>query len=152
MYTPFLLALLVGMIELGRLTYTYYALQKILYTFARYVGTQQGVNFCNDSDATVTAAKNFAITGTIDATASPIVTNLTPEMLQVRVERFNAVTGDLGQCDCSAAGCDAGSGGLSPDFIVASIPDGYSFTPLFFGLRVDPVLLRPQIRVPYGGT
>src|SRR6185312_3752268 len=69
-FTPFLIMLLVGMISLGQVTYTYYALQKILYTLARYVGTQQGVDFCDDSDATVQAAKNYALTGTLDASAN----------------------------------------------------------------------------------
>ncbi len=49
MLTPVLLALLVGMIELGRVIYTYEALQKVMYLMARYVGTQQGVNFCSDA-------------------------------------------------------------------------------------------------------
>lgn len=150
-FTPFLLMLLVGMIQLGQVTYTYYALQKILYTLARYAGTQQGVDFCDDSDATVQAAKNYALTGTLDASANPIVAGLTADMLQIRAERYSSANGDIGQCSCSID-CDTTNGGLAPDFIVASIPGGYSYQLVFFGLRVDPILLRPEVRLPYGGT
>ena len=51
MFVPLLVLLLMGMTELARLTYTYYTLHKILYNLARYVGTQQGVDFCGGSDA-----------------------------------------------------------------------------------------------------
>lgn len=152
MFAPILLLLLVGMTELARVYYTYYTLQKIMYTLARYVGTQQGVNFCDDADATVLAAKNFAITGTLDASADPLVRGLTPDLVSVRVERYDATNQTLGQCDCSVTGCDAASGGLPPDFVVVSMPDGYAVKPVFPQLVIEPFLLRPLVRVPYGGT
>ena len=151
MFTPVLLALLVGMISLARITYTYAALEKIMYNLARYVGTQQGVNFCNSGDATVQAAKNLAITGSSDGSGNPIVGGLTPDMIQLHVERYSPNTQSLGACDCSMNGCDTGNGGLPPDFIVADIPNGYPIQPLFFGLTVDPILLKPHVRVPLGG-
>ena len=43
---PIVVALLVGTVELGRVTYTYYMLEKLMYNLARFLGTQQGVNFC----------------------------------------------------------------------------------------------------------
>src|SRR5260221_11240149 len=76
MYLPILVALLTGIIELARVRYSYYTLHKILYTVGRYVGTQQGVNFCDGTDATVVAAKNMALTGTTDGSGTPIVPNL----------------------------------------------------------------------------
>lgn len=151
MYSPILLALLVGTIELGRVTYTYVALQKALYGLARYVGTQQGVNFCDDADPTVTAAKNLAITGTLDASAEPLIQGLTADMIQIRAERYSAANAELGDCGCSAAGCDASQGGLPPDYIVVNLLNGYPIRPVFFGLSVDPILLRPHVRVPFGG-
>src|SRR5260370_13257864 len=69
--TPILILLLVGMVELARVTYTHYTLHKILYTAARYLGTQQDVNFCDDGYSSVTAAKNYATTR---ATASSTTT------------------------------------------------------------------------------
>ncbi len=151
-FVPVLLSLLIGMIELARVVYTYVALEKAMYAMARYAGTQQGVNFCDDSDPSIVAAKNLAVTGTLDATADPVVAGLSADMIQVRAERYDPSNQTLGACDCSANGCDASQGGLSPDFIVADLPNGYPIRPLFFGLTVDPILLRPHVRLPYGGT
>lgn len=152
LFLPILILMLMGMVEIAKVSYTYYTLQKTMYTLARYLGSQQGVNFCDDSDASVTAAKNFAITGTTDNSADALIAGLTADMLQVRIERFNSNTGDLGACDCSASGCDAASGGLAPDFIVVSIPDGYQVRPVIPMLTIDPIPLRPQVRIPFGGT
>jgi hypothetical protein len=73
-------------------------------------------------------------------------------MIQVRIERYSSGTQDLGECDCSITGCDLGSGGRSPDFIVVSIPDGYSIRPIIPYLPTDPIFFKPRIRVPFGGT
>ena len=152
MLAPVLILLLLGMVEIARISYTYYTLQKILYTLARYVGTQQGVNFCDEADSTVLAAKNLAVTGTLDGSADPIVRGLAVDLLRVRIERYDAASDAFGDCDCSVLGCDTANGGRAPDFIVADIPDGYSVRPIFYGLAVDPFLLRPRIRIPYAGT
>ena len=152
MWVPLLVLLLVGMSELARITFIYYTLQKTMYTIARYVGTQQGVNFCSDSDTIVTAAKNFGIGGSTDSSTNPILANLTADMVQVRIERYSTDTQDVGQCDCSITGCDLGSGGRSPDFIVVSIPDGYTVRPGIPYLTTDPILFKPRIRVPFGGS
>jgi hypothetical protein len=152
MLTPVLLALMVGMIELGHLTYTYVALQKVMYELARYLGTQQGVNFCDDADPTIVAAKNLAVTGSADGTADPLISGLSAGMIQLRAERTAQDNQTLGQCDCSVTGCDTTNGGLPPDFIVAYMPGGFPIRPLFFGFSVDPILLKPQIRVPFGGS
>jgi hypothetical protein len=152
MWVPLLILLLMGMTELARLTYTYYTLHKILYNLARYVGTQQGVDFCGSSDAVVAAAKNFAISGTTDTTTNTILVNLTADMIQIRLERYSGDTQDLGECDCSITGCDMASGGRAPDFIVVSIPDGYSIRPIIPYLSTEPILFKPRVRVPFGGT
>lgn len=152
MFMPILLLLLLGMIELSRVTYTYYALEKTLYTVARYVGTQQGVNFCDDTDAIVQAAKNLAVTGTSDGSTESLIRNLTIDQIQVRIERYTSETNEIGECECSAEGCDTASGGRGPDFIVVSIPDGYPITLAIPNLPLDPILLRPRVRVPFLGT
>ena len=51
---PFLLLFLIGTIELGKIVYTYFALQKALYSIARMAGTQQGINLCDSTDALLT--------------------------------------------------------------------------------------------------
>ena len=127
-------------------------LQKMMYTVARFAGTQQGVNFCDAGDPTVVAAKNLAITGTTDASAPVIVAGLTADVISITAERYDTTGQTLATCDCSATGCDAASGGLPPDFIRVNIPDGFTVRPLFFNLTVQPFPLRPSVRVPYGGT
>ena len=150
MFLPLLFLLLVGMTELAKLTYVYYTLHKTLYTLARYLGTQQGVNLCDPEDATVVAAKSYAINGTLDDSAESTLANLTSSMIEVRVERYDG--NELGECACSVEGCDTGSGGRAPDFIVVSIPDGYSFRPAIPYMTNETILFRPRVRVPFGGT
>src|SRR5262249_42726893 len=103
---PVVLSLLIGTAQLGKLTYTYYMLQKTMFTLARYLGTQQGVNFCDDQDATVQAAINYALTGQTDSSDNPVITGLTPGMFRVRLERYDPVAQQVVECDCSATGCD----------------------------------------------
>jgi len=152
MLLPVLLVLMLGTVEIAKITYTYYTIHKILYALARYLGTQQGVNICDSGDPAVIAAKNFALTGTTDASAPAIISNLTADMISIRIERLNPVAGTLAECDCSPTGCDAANGGLPPDFIAVSIPQGYSVTPRIPFLPQDPIPLKPAVRVPYGGT
>ncbi|MBI3207690.1 MAG: pilus assembly protein [Candidatus Solibacter usitatus] len=152
LYLPILMVMVLGTIELARVTYTYYSIQKVLYTIARYVGTQQGVNFCDDTDTTVQIAKTYALTGTTDGSTDPFILGLTVDQIQVRIERYTAATGDIGVCDCSAAGCDVANGGSAPDYIVVSIPDGYPVTLTIPKLPLDPILLKPRVRVPHQGT
>lgn len=152
MFLPILFLLLFGTFELARIAYTYYSLQKIMYSIARNAGTQQGVNFCDNGDPSVTSAKNLAITGTADGSSDAIVANLTPDMVQVRIERYNTTTGTIEECDCSVNGCDTAAGGLPPDYIVVSMPAGYPFAPHIPFIPTDPIPLRPTVRVPYGGT
>jgi hypothetical protein len=145
--------LLFGMVEFARLGYTYFAVQKILYSLARFAGTSQGVNFCDDADPMVLAAKNYALTGTTDASSPALIADLTADMIQVRVEKYNADTQELLQCACEITGCDAQQGAAGPDYIVVTIPNGYPVQlAIPFMPHLDPIPLRPQIRLPYGGT
>ena len=152
MMLPILLVLLLGTVEIAKITFTYFTLHKILYALARYAGTQQGVNFCDNGDPNVAAAKNFALTGTTDGSGTAIIANLTPDMIAIRIERLNPASGTLDECDCSPTGCDTLNGGQPPDFIAVSIPDGFQVTPHIPMVPMDPIPLRPEVRVPYGGT
>ncbi|MBI1788887.1 MAG: pilus assembly protein [Acidobacteria bacterium] len=153
LFVPIILTLLVGMVQLGKITYVYYTLRKTLYSMARYVATQQGVNFCDEADATLEAAKRFALTGrTEEGAAEPLLPQLTADMISVRIELVDAETGDIGECACEATGCDAAQGGQPPDYIVVSIPNGYEVRPRIPFLALETILLRPEVRVPFGGT
>ena len=152
LFTPILILLLMGMVNLGKLAYTYYTLHKILYDVARSVGTSQGVNFCDASDPTVSAAVTYALTGGSDPSAAPILNNLTADMIQISIERVDPATQTLTACDCSASGCDTSQGGLPPDYIVVSLVSGFPFQFNIPKLTLDPIPLQPVIVLPYGGT
>lgn len=147
---PLLIYLLIGMVEFARVGWTYFTLQKILYNYARFAGTRPGINLCDETDTQLTQAKTFAITGGLDASGDPILPNLTADTLQLRLERVDSTTGDVEECGCSADACDVAGGGRGPDFIGARLTDGYSVTLRIPLLSTDPIILRPQARVPYG--
>ncbi len=152
MFTPILLLLLLGMIELARITYTYYTVQKTLYAVGRLLGTRQGVNFCDDTDTAIQNAKNMALTGTEDGSGTPYIGGLTADQIQVRIERFTSSSGDIGECECSATACDTLNGGQPPDYVVVSIPSGFAVTLRIPGIPTDAILLRPRVRLPFQGT
>jgi len=148
---PFMIALLVGTVDLGKLAYTYYMLQKTVYTMARFLGTRQGVNFCDAADPNIQAAIDYALTGSTDSADNPIIPGLTAANFAIRIERYDPASGQLTLCDCSATGCDASQGGLPPDFIVVSLVN-YTVQPAFWGFVAPQFSLQPSVRVPYGGT
>ncbi len=151
MFMPVLLLLLVGMIELAKVVVVYFSLQKTMYSIARYAATAQGANFCDDADTVITQVKNVVLTGDPSGDGQALISGLTASAVQIRLERYAPDSGALIECQCSIDGCDAGAGALPPDFIVVSLPDGYQVRPLFPVFQVDPFLLRPRVRAPFGG-
>ena len=143
--------LLTGMAQIGRITYTYYTLRKTVYSVARYIGTQQGVNFCDPADPTVIKAINFGLRGSTDESTEIFVNGLTADMIQVLPERYDTTSQSMNVCSCSIDGCDTGQGGGSPDFIVVSIR-GFQLPVRIPGIPTDPITLAPQVKVPYAGT
>ena len=153
LFVPILFTLLVGMVQIGKITYVYYTLRKTLYSMGRFVAAQQGVNFCDEADTAVLAAKNYALSGnSTEEATNTLLPALTADLITVSAERFDPESGVPVACDCSVAGCDTANGGRSPDFVVVTIPNGYEVNPRIPFLTLDPILLRPMVRVPYGGT
>lgn len=151
MWIPFVLLLLVGMLQLGKITIVYHTVKKTLYSVGQYVATSQGVNFCDETgDAVIVAAKNFALSGASEGGTDTPLPSLTIDRILVTTECVDASTGEIGQCNTT--GCDGPAGGPRPDYIVVSIPDGYQVSPRIPYMLIDPILLRPQVRVPFGGT
>jgi hypothetical protein len=151
MFVPFFIILIVGMAEIARVTYVYYSVHKTLYNLARFIGTRQGVNLCDQGDAEIQSAKNWALTGSSGG-GEPLITGLQPDMVQVRVERQETGSDILGECECSISGCDAAVGGRPPDFVVVSIPEGFPISVGLPYLTRETITFRPSVRVPYGGT
>jgi hypothetical protein len=150
MWIPIMVLLFMGMVELARVTFTYYSLHKLLYSIARLVGTGRGINFCSDQNS-VQDTVSFVLNGG-NVEGQPIILALQANQIAVRIERYDPASGELSVCDCSATGCDLDAGGRPPDYVVVSLPDGYPMRLAIPGLNLDPIPLRPQVRVPYGGT
>ncbi|HXJ42514.1 MAG TPA: TadE family protein [Bryobacteraceae bacterium] len=150
MMVPVIVLLLVGMVQIARITYVYVELRKVVYSVASYLSTQQGVDFCNPTDLNIAAAVNFGLTGTTDNTQPVFITGLTPEMIQIVPQRYDSLTQTIGTCSCSINGCDVAAGGGAPNYITVAI-SGYSIQPRIPLLAIDPIPLRPQVKVHYGG-
>lgn len=149
---PILILLLMGTVELARITYTYYQLQKVMAAFARYAGTQQGINLCDATDTQFQQAVTLALTGTADSGAQPTILGLQASDFQVQVERYNASTDALEVCDCSGNGCDVTQGGSEPQFLSVYLANGYTVQLRIPFIANDPIILRPSVRMPFGGT
>lgn len=151
MLMPLILVLLVGMVNIAKITYTYYTLRKTVYSIASYLSAQQGVNFCDPADPTIAAAISFGLTGTTDNSQPVFVTGLTAAMIEVTPESIDPVTGML---SAYGSGCVASPAfdGAPPDQIVVSIPAGYMMTARIPFLPETTIPLKPEVKVPYGGT
>ena len=151
-FVPILLLLLMGMEQIAKVTYVYYTIKKAEYTVARYVATQQGVNFCaGQADPAIAAAINRTLTGTTDGTGTPLIPDLTADMFVVQPERIDS-TGVATICSCDVTGCDESAGGGSPDYITVSIPSGYPVQPIIPFTTRQTIPLVPRVKVPYEGT
>lgn len=152
MLMPVIILLLVGMVQIARFTYIYFALRQAAYAVASYVSSQQAVNFCDPGDQTITSAINYAMTGTVDNSAPVTITGLTAAMFSVVPERFDNIAQAIETCSCDVTGCDESQGGTKPDYITVSI-SGYQFTPRIpFLPSPQAINLSPSVKVPYGGT
>ena len=149
LWIPITTLLLVGMAQIGRVTYTYYTLRKTVYSIAQYVSSQQAVDFCNPADPAIAAAINFGLTGTTDNTGTALVNGLTSDMILVAAETFDSATQTLSSW--SSASCVDGAGGAVPQFITVSIPEGYGISIRIPRVPLTPILLKPVAKVPYGG-
>ena len=149
LWIPVLVLLVVGMIQIGKITYVYYTLKKVVYSAARYITVQQGTNFCDPADPTMQAALNFAVTD--PDTGEPLIAGLTAGMLAITPQCADPNNpGVLAACDTS--GCGGAAGVQRPDYVLVTIPSGYAVTPRIPFLTLSPIPLRPSVTLPFGGT
>jgi Flp pilus assembly protein TadG len=149
LFLPVLVLLIVGMVQIGKVTYLYYTLKKIVYAAGRGVAVQQGVNFCGDiaSDAVAQAAINMAVN---DASGTPIIDNLPAIQISPQCSDPANPGGALIPCDTS--NCDALSLGQRPDFLVVTLQGGYAVQVRIPFLSPIPMTLNPSVTVPFGGV
>ena len=141
MLIPVLLLLIVGTVQLGKMTYEFYTIKKMVWAAGRQLSVQQGVNFCDlANDATAQAAINSALN---DPTGTPIIASITT--LNVSTECADS-TGAMGPC----AGCpDANP---QPGFLLVTVPNGYNVNVRIPFLNPIPITLNPYALVPFGGV
>jgi hypothetical protein len=151
MFVPLFILLLVGTVELARVSWIYFQAQKTLYNLGRLLGTRQGANLCDSADAEVVSARNFALTGSSEG-GEPLIRGLTADVISVRLERQEANSESATECACSLEGCDTGQGGRGPDFIVVSVPEGFPVPVSIPYLLPQTITMRLSVRVPYGGS
>ncbi len=148
LWIPVMVLLVVGTIQFGKISYTYFSLRKAAFSAARYLAVQQGTNFCDlAGDANAQNALNFAVNDL--NTGSALISGLTTDMLVITTECVDPATGAVGQCDVS--GCGAAAGAQRPDYIVVTV-SGFTMQPRIPGLTLDPIALSPSVTVAFNGS
>jgi hypothetical protein len=143
---PLLVMLVVGMVQIGKVTYVYFALKKMVWAAGRQLSNAQAVNFCDlPADANVQGAIRAALN---DGTGVPILAALTTlQVTSACADPANA-SGALIPCDVS----QCPTIGQRPDFFLVTIPNGYQVQLRFLFLDPIPITLNPFAMVPYGGV
>jgi hypothetical protein len=152
---PLMLLLMFGCVQLARVFYVYHSLHKAVRGGAGLMARSVNVNYC-DSNA-LTAARNFIVYGNPDGGSIPVVSGLTPELIEFIPERRDITTTGVTQCDCAgenlADGCDIAGGGRAPDFIVVRlVTGGFPLTLPFPFITVGPINLNVSVRMPLTGS
>jgi hypothetical protein len=146
LWFPVLLLLVVGMIEFGRIEYLQYSLRKALYTVARTLSVQQGLNLC-DADTLGTMVQNLIADPT---TQQPLISNLTADMILVSSVCLDSNGGPIA---CDISGCSGiAATPQRPAFLTVSIPAGYPVQLRIPYTQLSPTPLYPTVTVPFTGS
>jgi hypothetical protein len=145
LFIPVLLLLIVGTVQFGKVTYTYFTLKKMVWAAGRQLAAQQGVNFCDpENDPKIAAAVDFALNDS--STGERIIPNVTG--IQFAPQCATA-DGQLEACDTGS--CESLGIGPRPKFLLVSITDGYPMTIRIPFINPVDVTLAPTALVPVGG-
>jgi Flp pilus assembly protein TadG len=153
---PLMLLLLFGGFQIARIFYTYHTLQKALRGAAGFVARSTNVNYCDIGDATLAAARNFVVFGNLQASGTPVVPGLTPDLIQILPERDVAGSTGVTQCPCTVGtedteSCDVSSSGRAPDFVVVNLGSGFPLTVPFPFVNLGTINLKVSVRMPVTG-
>ncbi len=141
MLIPILLLLIVGMVQVGKVTYQYYTLKKIVWAAGRQLSVQQGVNYCDiANDTAAQAAINFALN---DTTGTPIIAEVTTLDVSAECADSNGVLTACTSCpDLNP----------QPGYLLVTVPNGYTVQVKIPFINPIPVTLQPYALVPFGGV
>jgi Flp pilus assembly protein TadG len=142
MLIPVLLLLIVGTVQLGKVTYEYYTVKKLLWSVGRALSLQQGLDLCNVSgDETAGGIVTAALS---DSSQTLIMPNVTNANITVTPECSDG-SGNMTQCPCDTPPF------AQPAFLLVSIPD-YSVTVRIPFLSPIAISMQPHVLVPFGGV
>ena len=150
MWLPFMFLLIGGIVQFGKITYIYYSLQKYDDRRGQLSGGAERSQLLpgrkrprDRRGHTVRHHRDHR------RQRRATITGLSADMITVTTQCLDPVTLTLG--DCSVAGCDTPVGAQRPDFITVSMPGGYIVQPRIPYILVDPIPLKPQAVMAYGG-
>lgn len=152
---PILLLLLFGVVQFGRVFYTYHSLQKALRGGAGVLSRAANVNYCDIDDATIRDAKNLIVYGNLQGIGTPVVVGLTPDMIQILPERQPSGDTTVTSCFCvqnDPDSCDAAVGGRVPEFVVVRLEEGFPVIMAFPMVTAAPINLQVSVRMPVTGS
>lgn len=151
---PLMLVILFGTVQIARVFYIYHTLQKALRGGAGLVAHASSVNYCDAGDMALVDARNFMVYGNLQGEGSPIVTGLTPDLIQILPERIITDSTGVNQCMCAqddADSCDVSAAGRSPDFIVVNLGTGFPLSVPFAYVNLGTINLKVSVRMPVTG-
>jgi len=148
LWIPFMVLLVVGTIQFGKVYYTYYSLRKAVFSAAKYLAAQQNTNFCDlADDINAQTALNLAVND--PNSGNQLISGFTSSNLLVSTECVDPVSGAVVPCDVSQ--CGSGGGAQRPDYIVVGVT-GFTYPIRIPLLNVDPIPLSPQVTVAFMGS
>jgi Flp pilus assembly protein TadG len=138
---PVMLLLIVGTVQIGKVTFQYYTLKKIVYAAGRQLSVQQGVNYCDLANDTVAqAAINLALN---DTSGTPILADLTTLNITPECGDANGVLTACTNCPDTNP---------QPGYLLVTVPNGYNVTVRIPFISAIPITLNPYALVPFGGV
>ena len=150
---PFLMMILFGAFQVGRVFFLYHTLQKALRGGAGMLARSANVNYCSADDGALADARNFIVFGNLQGMGTPVVQGLTPEMIQILPERTGPDSTAVAECLCTEEGdsCDVASGGRPPDFVVVNLGGGFPVDVPFPYINLGSINLQVSVRMPVTG-
>ncbi len=145
--------LMFGSVQIGRVFYTYHALQKALRGGAGLLARSANVDYCNIDDAAIADARNFMVFGNLQGEGTPVVAGLTPGMIQILPERGISGSTGVAECLCTedVESCNTAAGGHVPDFVVVNLGSGFPMTVPFPYMNLGTINLHVSVRMPVTG-
>jgi hypothetical protein len=154
---PLMMLLLFAGVQVARVFYVYHSIEKALRGGAGFLTRSTNVNYCDAGDPAINDAKNFVAYGNLQGAGPLVISQLTPDIVQVLPERQLAGSTTVTSCSCggsssSGDSCDITSGGRAPDFVVLNLNPFYSLQIPFPFVSFGSVNLHISVRMPVTGS